>query len=84
MYGKSSNLGQFWQELKRRKVILVFIVHASASFVLPELVSISAEPVLTAMTQPGNGSISIEWEIGKISLNSNVFSQQLIYQILIL
>jgi hypothetical protein len=62
MYGKSSNIGQFWQELERRKVILVFIVCAAASFVIPLLVSIIAESVLTMVRQPGNRILSIEWE----------------------
>ncbi len=39
MPGKSSNLGQFWQELKRRKVIHVIVVYATAAFVLIELVN---------------------------------------------
>ncbi|KPL26420.1 MAG: hypothetical protein AMS23_01785 [Bacteroides sp. SM1_62] len=44
MPGEPGNLGQFWQELKRRKVIRVIIVYAAASFVILELVSIVAEP----------------------------------------
>jgi fucose permease len=44
MPGERGNLGQFWQELKRRKVIRVIIVYAAASFVILELVSIVAEP----------------------------------------
>ena len=44
MPGKSNNLGPFWQELKRRKVVRVIIVYAAASFVILELVSIIAEP----------------------------------------
>ena len=39
MPGKSSNLGQFWQELKRRKVIHVIVVYTTAAFVLIELVN---------------------------------------------
>jgi len=34
----------FWQELKRRKVIRVIIVYAAAAYVILELVSIIAEP----------------------------------------
>ena len=44
MRGKSSNLGQFWQELKRRKVIRRNMVYAASGFVILELVSIIAEP----------------------------------------
>ena len=39
MPGKSSKLGQFWQELKRRKVIHVIVVYTTAAFVLIELVN---------------------------------------------
>ena len=42
MPGKPSNLGQFWQELKRRKVVRVIIVYAAASFVILELIDIVA------------------------------------------
>ena len=45
MPGKSSNLGQFWQELKRRKVVRVITVYAAATFVILELVSIIEEPL---------------------------------------
>jgi len=34
----------FWQELKRRKVVRVIIVYAAAAYVILELVSIIAEP----------------------------------------
>jgi len=44
MADKSDNPFQFWQELKRRKVIRVIPVYAAASFVLLELVDIIAEP----------------------------------------
>jgi adenylate cyclase len=44
MPGKSSKLGQFWQELKRRKVIRRNMVYAASGFVILELVSIIAEP----------------------------------------
>jgi len=42
---KKSKLSQFWQELKRRRVIHVITVYASASFVLIELVSNLTEPL---------------------------------------
>jgi TolB-like protein len=45
MPDKSSNLGQFWQELKRRKVVRVITVYAAATFVILELVSIIEEPL---------------------------------------
>jgi len=41
---RSNNPFQFWQELKRRKVIRVIPVYAAAAFVLLELVDIIAEP----------------------------------------
>jgi len=44
MSDKPDNPFQFWQELKRRKVIRVIPVYAAASFVLLELVDIIAEP----------------------------------------
>ncbi len=44
MPDKPSNLGQFWQELKRRKVIHVITLYASASFVIIELINNLAEP----------------------------------------
>ncbi len=40
MPGKSSNLGQFWQELKRRKVVRIIIVYAAAAYVILEAVDI--------------------------------------------
>ena len=46
MPGKSSNLGQFWRELKRRKVVRVIIVYGAATFVIIELVDIIGEPLL--------------------------------------
>jgi adenylate cyclase len=39
------SLSQFWQELKRRRVIHVITVYASASFVLIELVNNLTEPL---------------------------------------
>jgi len=42
---KPNNPFQFWQELKRRKVVRVITVYAAASFVLLELVDIIAEPL---------------------------------------
>jgi len=44
MSDKPNNPFQFWQELKRRKVIRVIPVYAAASFVLLELVDIIADP----------------------------------------
>ena len=45
MPGKHSNLGQFWQELKRRKVVRRNMVYAATGFVILELVSIIADPL---------------------------------------
>ena len=42
---KSNNLGQFWQELKRRRVIHVITVYTTSSFVLIELVTNLSEPL---------------------------------------
>ena len=39
-----NNLSQFWQELKRRKVVRVVSVYAAAAFVILELVDIVTEP----------------------------------------
>ena len=44
MSDKPNNPFQFWQELKRRKVIRFIPVYAAASFVILELVDIIAEP----------------------------------------
>ena len=41
---KSDKPFNFWQELKRRKVVRVIIVYAAAAYVILELVSIIAEP----------------------------------------
>ena len=46
MPDKSKNPFQFWEELKRRKVIRVIPVYAAAAFVLLELVDILAEPLV--------------------------------------
>jgi len=40
-----NNLFQFWEELKRRKVVRVITVYAAAAFVILELVSIIVEPL---------------------------------------
>lgn len=45
MPGKTSNLEQFWQELKRRKVVRVITVYAATTFVILELVSIIEDPL---------------------------------------
>lgn len=45
MSGNPSKLTQFWQELKRRKVIYVITVYASAAFVIIELVNNVVEPL---------------------------------------
>jgi TolB-like protein/Tfp pilus assembly protein PilF len=45
MSPKYSKLSQFWQELKRRKVIYVITVYASAAFVIIELVNNVVEPL---------------------------------------
>ena len=41
----SNKLSQFWQELKRRKVVRVITVYAAAAFVILELVSIIVDPL---------------------------------------
>jgi len=45
MPGKSNNLGKFWQELKRRRVVHVITVYATSTFVLIELVGNLSEPL---------------------------------------
>ena len=45
MPDKSNNPFQFWEELKRRRVIRVITVYAAAAFVLLELVDIISEPL---------------------------------------
>ena len=40
-----NKITQFWQELKRRKVVRVITVYAAAAFVILELVSIIVEPL---------------------------------------
>ena len=40
-----NKLSQFWQELKRRRVIHVIIVYATAAFVIIELVNNVTEPL---------------------------------------
>jgi len=45
MPDKPSGFGQFWQELKRRKVVRVITVYAAAAFVILELVSIIVDPL---------------------------------------
>ena len=41
----SNKISQFWQELKRRKVVRVITVYAAAAFVILELLSIIIEPL---------------------------------------
>ena len=45
MSDKPSKLAQFWEELKRRKVIYVITVYAYAAFVIIELVNNVFEPL---------------------------------------
>ena len=45
MSDNPGKLSQFWQELKRRKVLYVITVYASASFVIIELVNNVLEPL---------------------------------------
>jgi len=45
MAGHQNKLSQFWQELKRRKVIYVITVYASAAFVIIELANNVVEPL---------------------------------------
>jgi len=45
MPDNTNKISQFWQELKRRKVVRVITVYAAASFVILELVSIIVEPL---------------------------------------
>jgi len=45
MAGNPNRLSQFWQELKRRRVVHVITVYASAAFVIIELVNNLAEPL---------------------------------------
>jgi hypothetical protein len=40
-----NKITQFWQELKRRKVLRVITVYAAVAFVILELVSIIEEPL---------------------------------------
>ena len=42
---KSSPISQFWQELKRRRVVHVITVYASAAFVIIELINNLTEPL---------------------------------------
>jgi len=42
MPGDPNKLSQFWQELKRRKVVRVITVYAAAAFVILELTDIVA------------------------------------------
>ena len=45
MSANPNNLSRFWQELKRRRVVHVITVYATASFVLIELVNNLTEPL---------------------------------------
>ena len=45
MLNSSNTVSQFWQELKRRKVVRRNMVYAASGFVILELVSIVAEPL---------------------------------------
>ncbi len=45
MHDSPNKLSQFWQEFKRRKVIYVITVYASAAFVIIELVNNVVEPL---------------------------------------
>jgi len=45
MAQRPNKLSQFWQELKRRRVVHVITVYASVAFVIIELINNLAEPL---------------------------------------
>ena len=45
MSARPGRLSRFWQELKRRRVIHVITVYASAAFVIIELINNLTEPL---------------------------------------
>ena len=45
MHNSQNKLSRFWQELKRRKVIYVITIYASAAFVIIELINNVVEPL---------------------------------------
>jgi hypothetical protein len=45
MADQSNRFSNFWQELKRRKVVKVTIIYASIAFILLQLISILIEPL---------------------------------------
>ena len=45
MAGQQNKLSRFWQELKRRRVIHVITLYASATFVIIELINNLTEPL---------------------------------------
>ena len=53
---KSSFISQFWQELKRRRVVHVITVYASAAFVIIELINNPTEPL---NLPPGRSTIVV-------------------------
>ncbi len=53
MSGNPNKLSQFWQELKRRKVVHIITVYATAAFVIIELVNNVAEPLMKSVYWPG-------------------------------
>jgi serine/threonine-protein kinase len=52
MSSTSNRFSQFWQELRRRKVIQVIIVYSTAAFVLIELVNNVTEPLKLPVWTP--------------------------------
>ena len=45
MLQESNKLSQFWQELKRRKVVRVIIMYAGVAFIITELENNISEPL---------------------------------------
>jgi len=63
MPGKSSNLGKFWQELKRRKVVPIFIAYLATCFAVIEFVDITS----SQFNIPG-GTVKLLYLIAAVGL----------------
>ena len=61
MSGNPNKLSQFWQELKRRKVVRVITVYAATALVILELVDIVSPVEITGMDDEFHDSFAHCW-----------------------
>ena len=68
MPGKSSNIGKFWKELKRRKVIPIFIAYLATCFAVIEFFDITSDRFVIP-----DGTFTLLYILAVVGLHVNTF-----------